>query len=183
MKLYVVRHGQTEWNVLKKMQGSADIPLNERGIEQAEQTKLNLENKNFDVIFSSPLIRARQTAEVINSDRNLNIIFDDRLRERDYGEFEGTNKLSFDYNAFWAYNKNINYEKAENVQIFFKRIYDFLDEIKDRYQNKNVLIVCHAGVIKAIECYANGMMSDENIGSYLPNNACVKEYELIKVKK
>ena len=73
MKLYVVRHGQTKWNVLKKMQGSADIPLNECGKKQAYQTKLNLENINFDIIICSPLIRAKQTAEIINSDRNLEI--------------------------------------------------------------------------------------------------------------
>ena len=92
MNIYVVRHGQTEWNVLKKMQGSADIPLNEKGIEQAKQTKYNLEDVDIDFIFCSPLMRAKQTAEVINEDRNLNITFDERLRERNYGEFEGTSK-------------------------------------------------------------------------------------------
>ena len=171
MKLYVVRHGQTEWNALKKMQGSADIPLNERGKEQAQETKSNLENINFDIIICSPLIRARQTAEIINSDRNLDIIFDDRLRERNYGEFEGTIKSSFNYN-------DLKYIKAENVQDFFKRIYNFLDEIKISYSDKNILIVCHAGITKAIECYANGMMRDEEIGPYLPNNASVQEYEI-----
>lgn len=178
MKLYVVRHGQTEWNILKKMQGSADIPLNEKGKEQAYETKSNLENIDFDIIICSPLLRAKQTAEIINSDRNLNIIFDDRLRERNYGEFEGTSKSSFNYNDFWAYNKNLKYSKAENVQDFFKRIYNFLDEIKINYKEKNVLIVCHAGITKAVECYANGMMKDEDIGPYLPNNASVQEYDI-----
>lgn len=178
MNVYVIRHGQTEWNVLKKMQGSADIPLNEKGIEQAQQTKLNLENVTFDVILCSPLIRAKQTAEIINNERNLNIIFDNRLRERDYGEFEGTSKSSFNYNDFWAYNKNIKYAKAENVQEFFNRVYGFLDEIKNKYIDKNILIVCHAGVTKAIECYANGMMKDEEIGPYLPDNASIQEYQL-----
>lgn len=178
MKLYVVRHGQTEWNVLKKMQGSVDIPLNGRGKEQAEETKASLKNINFDIIISSPLTRARQTAEIINSDRNLNIVFDDRLRERNYGEFEGTSKSSFNYNDFWSYNKNLKYSKAENVQDFFKRIYDFLDEIKMNYYDKNVLIVCHAGITKAVECYANGMMKDEDIGPYLPNNASVQKYDI-----
>lgn len=178
MKLYVVRHGQTEWNVLKKMQGFADIPLNEKGKEQAEETKLNLGNIHFDMIFCSPLIRAKQTAEIINNDRNLNIMFDDRLIERNYGEFEGVSKSSFNYNDFWSYNKNLKYTKAENIQDFFKRIYNFLDEIKMNYSNKNILIVCHAGVTKAIECYANGMMKDEEIGPYLPNNASVQEYNI-----
>lgn len=177
MKIYVVHHGQTEWNVLKKMQGSADIPLNEKGIDQAKQTKQNLNNINIDMMFCSPLIRAKQTAEIINEGRDLNIVFDERLRERNYGEFEGTSKSSFNYNDFWAYNKNLKYDIAENVQDFFSRIYNFLDEIKTNYSDKNILIVCHAGVVKAIECYANGMMEDEEIGPYLPDNASISEYE------
>ncbi len=177
-KLYVVRHGQTEWNVLKKMQGSIDIPLNENGIAQAEQTKNNLKNIDFDIILCSPLARARQTAQTINKEKNLNIIFDDRLRERNYGEFEGASKASFNYNDFWAYNKNLKYQKAENVQDFFGRISDFLDDIKNKYPNKSVLVVCHAGVIKAIECYANKMLRDEEIGPFLPDNASVLEYNI-----
>ena len=180
MNLYVVRHGQTEWNVLKKMQGSANIPLNDKGIEQAKITRSNLENINLDLIVCSPLIRAKQTAEIINSDRNLNIIFDERLRERNYGEFEGINKSEFNYNDFWAYNKNIIYDKAENIQDFFSRVYNLLDELKEKYIENNILIVAHAGVLKAIECYVNGMMKDEEIGPYLPDNASVLEYYIIK---
>lgn len=162
----------------KKMQGFADIPLNERGLEQANEAKINLIDKTYDIVFCSPLIRAKQTATIVNEDKNIDIIYDKRLRERNYGEFEGTNKSSFNYNDFWTYNKNIKYAKAENVQDFFKRIYNFLDELKLKYQDKNVLIICHAGVLKAIECYANGMMSDDEIGPYLPYNASVQEYDL-----
>lgn len=160
------------------MQGFADIPLNERGLEQANESKINLIDKTYDIVFCSPLIRAKQIATIVNEDKNIDIIYDKRLRERNYGEFEGTNKSSFNYNDFWAYNKNIKYAKAENVQDFFKRIYNFLDELKLKYQDKNVLIICHAGVLKAIECYANGMMSDDEIGPYLPDNASVQEYDL-----
>lgn len=176
MNLYVVRHGQTEWNVMKKMQGSVDIPLNEKGIEQAYITKKNLENISIDIIFCSPLKRAMQTAEVINQDRNLEIIYDERLRERNYGEFEGGSKQAFDYNSFWAYSKNLSYEKAENVQDFFQRVYQFLDDAKEKYADKNVLIVSHAGIMKVVECYANGMMDDCDIGPYLPDNASVLKY-------
>lgn len=72
----------------------------------------------------------------------------------------------------------MEYTKAENVQDFFKRSYNFLDEIKISYSDKNVLIVCHAGITKAIECYVNGMMKDEDIGPYLPNNASIQEYDI-----
>lgn len=176
MNLFVVRHGQTEWNVLKKMQGSVDIPLNEKGIEQAHKTKENLKDINIDFIFCSPLIRAKQTAEIIGTAKNLQIIYDDRLRERNYGEFEGTSKSLFNYNDFWAYNKNLKYIKAENIQDFFDRIYIFIDELKMKHLDKNILIVTHAGVVKAIECYANGMMKDEDIGPFLPENCSVNKY-------
>ena len=175
MNIFVVRHGQTEWNVMKKMQGSADIELNEKGLSQASDTADMLKDLVFDIIFCSPLKRAKQTAEIINDDRGLHIIFDERLRERNYGEFEGTSKSSFDYNEFCSYQKNMKYEKAENVQDFFKRIYDFLDDITSKEYN-NILIVCHAGVEKAIECYFNGLMSDDEIGPFLPDNASVLKY-------
>ena len=175
MNIFVVRHGQTEWNVMKKMQGSADIELNEKGLSQASDTADMLRDSAFDIIFCSPLKRAKQTAEIINDDRGLNIIFDERLRERNYGEFEGTSKSSFDYNEFWSYQKNMKYEKAENVQDFFRRIYSFLDDITSKEYN-NILIVCHAGVEKAIECYFKGLMPDDEIGPFLPDNASVLKY-------
>ena len=178
MKILVVRHGQTEWNVLKKMQGRADIPLNGTGLEQAGELKKKIANKQYDIVYCSPLIRAKQTADIINDGKNTTVVYDDRLKERDYGEFEGASKTSFNYDDFWAYNKNIRYKSAENVQDFFGRIYEFLNELKTKYQNETVLIVCHAGVLKAIECYANGMMPDDEIGPFLPDNASVREYNL-----
>ncbi len=178
MKLYVVRHGQTGWNLLHKMQGVVDIPLNQKGREQAMETKKNLNNINIDLILCSPLKRARETALIINEDKCVPIIYEGSLIERDYGEFEGVNRNDFSYDDFWAYSKNIKYERAENIQEFFNRIYKFLDEVKNKYNNKNVLIVCHGGVTKAIKCYADGMMSDEEISEFLPSNAMVLEYEI-----
>lgn len=177
MKLYVIRHGQTEWNVLKKMQGSIDIPLNQKGIDQAYETKKRVDNINIDIIYCSPLVRAKQTAEIINEKRNIKVVYDERLKERNYGEFEGTQKTSFNYNDFWAYRKNLDWQKAENVQEFFNRIYNLLDEISKKHANQNVLIVSHAGVMKAVECYFNGIMHDEDIGPYLPENSSIKEYK------
>lgn len=181
MNLYVIRHGQTEWNVFKKMQGSTDIPLNEKGIEQAYITKKELKNIHIDKVFCSPLKRARKTAEIVSDEKDLKIIIADELAERCYGEFEGTTKSSFDYNEFWSYNKNKKYAKAENVQIFFDRVYKFMDKLKEKYSDKNILIVTHAGVIKAIECYANGMLADEEIGPFLPENCTVSKYILTEI--
>lgn len=157
MEILLTRHGQTEWNVLKKVQGKVDIELNATGIKQAEETALKLKNTAIDIIISSPLKRARQTAEIINKEKNLPIIIDDRISERDFGEFEGMSTMDFDFNAFWSYKQNNKYNKAENIRMFFKRVYDFLDDIKEKYKGKKILIVSHGGISIPIKCYFNGI--------------------------
>ena len=87
--IYLTRHGQTDWNVQKKVMGRCDEPLNEKGREQARQTKELLSNINFDLIICSPLLRAKEIAQIINQDRNIKIEYDDRIIERDFGELEG----------------------------------------------------------------------------------------------
>ncbi len=176
MNLYVVRHGTTEWNAYKKMQGLADLSLNEQGREQALATKKNLEGISIDLILTSPLKRARETAEIIANGQK--ILVEEKLIERDYGEFEGVEQYNFDYDEFWSYGKNVQYERAENIRDFFARIYALLDDLKEKYTNQNILIVTHGGVIKAIECYAHGMMKDEDLGPFLPDNASVLKYEI-----
>ncbi len=178
MKIYFVRHGKTEWNKLKKMQGVADIPLNEEGIEQAYKTKELISNIEFDCAICSPLKRTKQTLDIILEGRNIPVIYDERIIERNYGEFEGTTKnVDFDYNEFWDYTKNVKYLKAENIRDFFNRVYDFLNDLKTKKYEK-VLIVAHGGVSRALDCYFNGMMSDEKLATFIPENAKVMEYEL-----
>ena len=135
MKIYVTRHGQTDWNVQGKTQGRADIELNEVGIKQAKQTKEELKNIDIDLIICSPLKRAKKTAEIINEGRNIPIIFDDQIIERNFGEFEGE-KIKFD--EFWDYNAHPRYQRAETIQEIISRISNFLDKIKEEYKDKNV---------------------------------------------
>ena len=85
MEILLTRHGQTEWNLLKKVQGKADIELNEKGVKQAEETRDSLKNEEIDLILCSPLKRAIQTAEIINQGRNIKMIIDERVSERDFG--------------------------------------------------------------------------------------------------
>lgn len=178
MKLLVVRHGRTNWNDLKKVQGTADIELNDEGIEQAEITAKLLENEKIDLIISSPLIRAVQTAEIINVVHKCNIICDERITERDYGEFEGLNKEEFNFIDFWTYSKNLRYNSAENIQDFFKRIFDFLDEIKEKYNDKTILIVIHGGVSVAVNSYFEGIPEEGNPTKNHLKNCEVKKFFL-----
>lgn len=161
--IYITRHGQTDWNAQKKVMGRCDEPLNQKGLEQADETRITLLNTDIDLIICSPLLRARQTADVINRDRNIPIIYDERIIERDFGEFESKETKDFDFHGYWNYYKNEHYKSAENIQIFFKRIYAFLDDITSKYNNKNVLIVAHGGVSIPVACYFNDYIPNESL--------------------
>ena len=89
MKLYIIRHGQTDWNRARRLQGRTDIPLNEWGRRVAELTREGLKDVAFDMAFTSPLIRAKETAEIILGDRNVPIIEDERIIEVNFGAYEG----------------------------------------------------------------------------------------------
>lgn len=153
--IYITRHGQTDWNVQKKVMGRCNEPLNEKGFSQAEETRQKLLNTDIDLIICSPLKRTKQTAEVINKNRNIPIIYDEKILERDFGEFEGKETKDFDFHGYWDYYKNEHYESAENIQDFFKRVYEFLDDITKKYNDKNVLIVVHGGISIPANCFFN----------------------------
>lgn len=161
--IYITRHGQTNWNVQKKVMGRCDEPLNETGLNQAEETRNNLMDTDIDLIICSPLKRARQTAEIINRDRNIPIIYDERIIERDFGEFEGMETKNFDFHGYWNYYENMQFESAENIQVFFKRVYDFLEDITEKYKDKNVLLVAHGGISIPVACFFNGNIPEGSL--------------------
>ena len=81
--------------------------------------------------------------------------------------------MDFDFNAFWSYKQNNKYNKAENIRVFFKRVYDFLDDIKEKYKGKKILIVSHGGISIPIKCYFNGI---PDIDTLLP--LCIDNCEV-----
>ena len=89
MKLYIIRHGETSWNKLKKMQGQKDIMLNQEGIRLAEITGQKMKDIPIDLVISSPLLRAKQTAELVMAGRELPMITDKRIAEMSFGVWEG----------------------------------------------------------------------------------------------
>ncbi|OGO87394.1 MAG: hypothetical protein A2Y24_01420 [Clostridiales bacterium GWE2_32_10] len=177
MKLYFVRHGQTEWNVEKRIQGSVDQPLNEKGESQARELAEKIKDIKIDKIISSPLKRAYRTAEIINEKFNLDIETDTRLAERNYGVNEGEYTKDFAYNDFWSYTKHVSVEEAEEIEEFFQRVNEFLSELKNKNEYENILLVAHNGVGRAINYYFNDMTDEEIIKFILPNGEAV-EYEL-----
>lgn len=177
MEILLTRHGQTQWNVLGKVQGKADIELNENGILQAEETGEILKNENIDLIICSPLKRAKQTAEIINKNRNVPIIYDEDIIERDFGEFEGVNKKDFDFEGYWSYKQNKQYQKAENIRVFFARVYKFLDKIKVEYNDKRILIVAHGGISIPVNCYFNGIPENDELLKLAIGNCAIAKYQ------
>lgn len=177
MKIYITRHGRTNWNIEKKVQGKADISLNKEGIDQAYQTREKLLKENIDLIISSPLVRAKQTADLINEGREIPIIYDDRISERDFGELEGLKQDDFDFPGFWSYKRNLKYERAENIKDFFNRIYGFMDDTIFKYSDKNILLVTHGGVSIPLRTYFEGIPEDDNLLSLVIDNCEYVTYE------
>jgi len=157
---YFIRHGETDWNKQRLLQGSSDIPLNETGKEQAHLAAENSKHLPIDLIVSSPLSRALETAEIINKEFDVDLIIDDRLAEKHYGVFEGKPLADRDE---WAKktiaenpdievegNGNPPIENAEPYDDFKYRIFEVINEYLEKYEDTNILFVAHAGVYRVI---------------------------------
>ena len=119
MNLYVVRHGQTDGNVKRVIDGIKDIPLNNTGKEQAIKARENIKNINFDLVISSPLIRTIDTMKLITEGK-FPTILDKRIIERDCGELMGRSYEEINFETYWNYNDNTAYVRVELIKDFFK---------------------------------------------------------------
>ena len=180
--LYLVRHGETDWNKTNRFQGRTDIPLSEEGIWQAKQTKERLKNQ-FDVVYTSPLIRAVQTAKIISDDTNLFPTIYENLIEIDFGHWEG---LPFDKikdlypkeHKLWKTDNNTaplvgGEQSIKNASIRGKNA--FLD-IVNKNPNKRILLVAHGGLIKA------GMVGIYNMGINMYHNMYIDNTSITTIK-
>lgn len=169
--IFLVRHGQTDWNILGLYQGHTDIELNGVGIRQAEQIKEKLNHVSFDFVFSSPLKRAYQTAQIIHSGH---IVTDCRLMERYNGLLEGMKKGEFVVNFA---DPNEQRFHIETLSAFRKRINDFWNDILKQSSDKNILVVTHAGVGIYSQCYFRGEPPDNDYTQYKMKNCDIITFE------
>ena len=163
--LYIIRHGQTDLNKARVLQGRSDAPLNEDGIRQAQEAReLFLRyGISFDRIYSSPLIRAVTTAGIIEP--NLTPVTDDRLLEMDYGPYEGMDLRNPAPEVMTFFSDFVNQPAPEGMEPLSEvvaRLGDFLEEIKEEVQHKNVLTATHAIAMKGALEY----LTPESQGSY-----------------
>ena len=155
MKLYVVRHGQTEANVNHLFNGRNERDLTEFGIEQANSLANRMKTISIDLIFSSPLKRARHTASILNIN-NIEIVFDDRIIERDYGKFtlKSVDLIKDRRNKLFDLENN-EIKEIESYKSIYDRVGSFIEEIKEKYADKNILVVTHGDVVIAIKEFLN----------------------------
>lgn len=162
--LYIMRHGQTAWNKLYKLQGQTDIPLDDEGREMAYEAAEMYKDVHFDVCYCSPLSRAAQTAEIVLGDRKIQTIYDDRLMEMNFGIYEGLEKYNEvkDCPVNVLFSDPANYagvENGESIDDLFKRSKGFIDEVIMPLleQNKDVVIVAHGALNSSIICQMRGL--------------------------
>ena len=144
-QILFIRHGETDWNVEKRIQGQTDIPLNEKGIKQAGDCARALKNSHYDLIISSPLLRALSTAKIINKQTKLPLLVNDAFKERSFGEAEGMSLTELNR----LYPKR-NYPKMETRLRLNKRIIEAINYILVTYPNKNIIIVAHGAVLNSL---------------------------------
>lgn len=178
MKLYITRHGQTEWNAISKIQGRVDVLLNDIGRQQAAMTREKLRHVTLDCIISSPLQRAVETASIINEVHGLNIITDERIIERDFGELEGRGIEDVDFTNFWRPEKEDDFPLCEKTSLFYQRVYDFIDEMSKQGQYEAILIVAHGGVSLPVYTYFHGTPEVQDMRKFMLDNCEIAYYEL-----
>lgn len=179
MKIYSTRHGQTDYNANHRILGITDVELNEIGVQQAEKLAEDIKQLgDVDIIISSPMKRAFNTASKVAEVNRLEIVTDERLREWDYGYFEGMN---FDTTPDFAVNKReFGVKMGDNGESLLQlahRVYSVLDDIIKMYHDKNVLIVSHGGICRIIETYFNNLTT-EQYSNWFMGNCQVIEYEV-----
>lgn len=181
MKLYIIRHGETDYNKKRLLQGQSDIPLNEYGRELAQITSKALSTLHFDKIYSSPLIRALETAQIITGRKD--IVTDKRLMEICFGVGEGVESSTLGEafsNFFFAPEKYIPPKGGESYEDLVTRAKNFLEsEIYPiRNTEQNVLIVAHGAVNKALMLVLKNIEIKDIWKGEFQKNCCVNAYDL-----
>jgi probable phosphoglycerate mutase len=166
-EILLIRHGETAWNAVKRLQGHLDIPLNEEGERQAAALGLALREESLDAIFSSDLQRARQTANAIATPRGMEVRLDRGLRERCYGAFEGmlyaeiSQRYPEAYAAWQARDIDARFPEgvhvAETLREFSQRVVNTITRIVTENKYRRVAMVAHGGVLECAYRAAQGL--------------------------
>jgi probable phosphoglycerate mutase len=174
-RICMVRHGETEWNAEGRVQGQTDIPLSPLGLEQAHAAAAVLCQHDFSAIYSSDLMRVRQTAEPSVRRLALPLQLDPDLRERHYGIFERMlytevkSRYPEHYARFNEKDPEFDFETGESLRTFFERSLRAVGRIVERHTGEQVLVFTHGGVLDMVHRHARelGLSAPRDYG--IPN--------------
>ncbi|MQS76655.1 histidine phosphatase family protein [Companilactobacillus halodurans] len=185
VELYIVRHGETDTNYENRINGmSTDMPLNANGIKQIEELKKHLDINKFDEVYSSPLKRAMQTAEILNQGVH-EVQQDKRLYEADYGSWDGIREEdlvdkypdAFDENNYLLPSYTKYAKNGEEYADVYKRVEDFMDDMGKKGDEK-IMVVCHGFVSRSFLKVVTG--ADDISRIIQPDNGGVSKYTISK---
>lgn len=166
MQIYLIRHGQTDWNIEGRFQGHEDIPLNAQGVEQARACGEALKSVRFSSIQTSPLVRAKATAEWIARYQRCKVTENRALIERHFGQLSGLTREQRE--AFIATGQPDGVEPRESV---VKRALKVMDDLEQVYSHEAVAVVTHGAWINSfLSAITNGQIGS---GKTLLKNACI----------
>ena len=168
MKLYVVRHGEVPSNTNRIISGSNNEELTEKGIQQALKIKEQIKDVQFDAVFCSPVLRAKQTASIIAPD--YDIIFDNRLQERDPGNMLGHKRDEIDKSEWNSLDKEVTIYNGESLLAGIHRAKKFMDDIEKKYKDKVILIITHMFICKSIWMIENDINDVAEANEFFQNN-------------
>ena len=165
-EIILIRHGETEWNSQKRMQGHSNSDLSEVGRGQIQALGELMKNVSFDHIYSSDSLRTSQTAEAITQYSGHTMQFDQRIREKNLGVFEGLTSTEAKerhpeiYRLFKTAGANYVIDEGESTQQLLERALEFIEEIRLRHPQERVVMVTHGGVVRVLMKHALGLSID-----------------------
>lgn len=178
MNLYVIRHGETNMGK-NNIIATETEPLNETGITQALEIGKEIRKLNINKIYCSPIQRAKDTLKLFKLDKNIPVIIENRIKERNMGIYENVPFSELKWDEFWNYNSDRSYPELETMKNVYERISDFLNELKLNNSNDNILLVTHGGISRAIYWYFNEIPENGN-SSNINENCKIYSYKLQK---
>jgi probable phosphoglycerate mutase len=181
--IYLTRHGETEWNIEKRLQGRGDSPLTKDGIQRAKELRDRIKNIDIDVIYSSPIKRALNTANILRGNKNIDIVTDDRLMEMCFGDYEGTSMVDKHEDMKIYFERPKEYVVKNGVEPYedvFARINSFLDELTSnpRYKDSNIFVATHGGMLRGFLYLLKDIDLNEYWGNGLHKNGAVTIVEI-----
>lgn len=179
--IYLTRHGQTLWNIEKMLQGRGNSPLTEDGIERAKELRDRIKNIHIDIIYSSPIERALNTANIIKGDKDIEVVTDDGLMEMCFGDYEGrrTEEImqenpSWDIGLIMKGDTKLSAPNGENLAEVRDRVSKTMDRIIEENKGKTILIVAHGITLKALMYY----FKDEEVNTEVMGQATLTKIKV-----